>query len=392
MSKVTQFLARITSGGLSRSRYGRLAFAVTVAMALVASGCVAGFNPLNPLKPLPAAPLQAASPPAAVAPPVPTPAAAPPPAQSLPDVISVVQQVKPAVVSIVTESVGLNVFLQRVREQGTGSGVIFDPAGYILTNNHVIEGARQITVLLPDDRTFDGTVVGRDPLTDLAVVKIDGANLPVARLGDSDQLRVGEWAIAIGNALALPGGPTVTVGVISAVGRSVPEPSGTILHDVIQTDAAINPGNSGGPLVNPRGEVIGINTVIASEAQGIGFAIAINEAKPIVEQLLASGRVVWPWIGVGVQDVTKRLATQLRLSVSEGVLIQDVQRGGPADRAGIRPGDVVVKLEDASVKSVRQLQTEMRKYKIGVDVRITVVRGNQQQVVTVRLQEMPRGL
>ncbi|MEK7872610.1 MAG: trypsin-like peptidase domain-containing protein, partial [Chloroflexota bacterium] len=281
--------------------------------------------------------------------------------------------------------------LQRVREEGAGSGIIFDPAGFIITNNHVIEGARQISVLLPDDRTFEAQVVGRDKMTDLAVLKIKGDNLPVARLGNSETLRAGEWVIAIGNALALPGGPTVTVGVVSAVGRSVPEPSGTVLNNVIQTDAAINPGNSGGPLINLRGEVVGINTVIASEAQGIGFAIAINEAKPIVAQLQSSGRVIWPWIGVSVQDVTRRMAIQLRLPVTEGVLVQDVQRGGPADRATMRAGDVIIKIENAPVASVAQLQSEIRKRPIGQNARVTVVRGSQQQVLTVRLEEMPRG-
>ena len=376
-------------------RAGRAAGVLAVALALVVvvSGCVPGMDLLNPLSPLgPGVPPE--PPPALVEAqrvtesPV---TQAPLAAQSLPDVISIVEKVKPAVVSVVTESVGVNAFMQRVREEGAGSGIIFDPAGFIITNNHVIEGARQISVLLPDDRTFEAQVVGRDKMTDLAVLKIKGDNLPVARLGNSETLRAGEWVIAIGNALALPGGPTVTVGVVSAVGRSVPEPSGTVLNNVIQTDAAINPGNSGGPLINLRGEVVGINTVIASEAQGIGFAIAINEAKPIVAQLQSSGRVIWPWIGVSVQDVTRRMAIQLRLPVTEGVLVQDVQRGGPADRATMRAGDVIIKIENAPVASVAQLQSEIRKRPIGQNARVTVVRGSQQQVLTVRLEEMPRG-
>ena len=375
-------------------RAGRAAATVALALALVVavSGCMPGVNVLNPLNPLGSGPPLQRPPVSEEFPRVAgaSQIQAPIAAQGLPDVVSVVENVKPAVVSIVTESVGVNVFMQRVREQGAGSGVIFDPTGFIITNNHVIEGARQISVLLPDDRSFDAKVVGRDPLTDLAVLQISGDNLPAARLGDSDALRAGEWVIAIGNALALPGGPTVTVGVVSAVGRAVPEPSGTVLRNVIQTDAAINPGNSGGPLINLRGEVVGINTVIASEAQGIGFAIAINEARPVVAQLQANGRVVWPWLGVSVQDVTRPMAIQLKLPVTSGVLVQDVQRGGPADRASMRAGDVIIKLDNTSVASTTQLQTEVRKRPIGQDVRITIIRGSQQQVLTVRLEGMPR--
>ncbi|MDA8216009.1 MAG: trypsin-like peptidase domain-containing protein, partial [Dehalococcoidales bacterium] len=224
----------------------------------------------------------------------------------------VAKDVKPAVVQITNQQeVQTSQSNQPyVVPAGVGSGVIYDDQGHILTNAHVVEGANQLLVSLPDGRSFEGKLIGSDAQTDLAVVKIDGSNLPVAKLGDSTQLQVGDWLVAIGNALALPGGPTVTAGVVSALGRTVQEPAdqsgtpGPFLFDVIQTDAPINPGNSGGPLVNLNGQVIGINTLVAGQAetgvqaQGIGFAIAISTAKPIADELVANGKVVHPYLGI----------------------------------------------------------------------------------------------
>src|SRR5262249_18429907 len=210
-------------------------------------------------------------------------------AQERTGIPAVVAKARPAVVNIATRQVTYDVLLRAVPAQGLGSGVIFDSRGYVLTNNHVVQGAQQIRVTLPDGRAFPGKLIGSDPITDLAVVKIDGRDLLVAQLGASSKLEIGETVIAIGNPLGLEGGPTVTVGVVSALARSIEDPGGPTLHDLIQTDAAINPGNSGGPLIRMSGEVIGVNTAIIQGAQGIGFAISINSAKPIVQELLRRG-------------------------------------------------------------------------------------------------------
>ncbi len=305
------------------------------------------------------------------------------------DIADVAAAVRPAVVSIASE-VTVQMFFQSIPQEGVGSGVIFDAKGYILTNNHVVEGATKITVTLPDGRVFeDATIVGRDPDTDLAVVKIAGDNLPVARLGDSGKLRIGEWVIAIGNPLALEGGPTVTVGVVGAVARSVEEQNGAILDDLIQTDAAINPGNSGGPLVNLAGEVVGINTVIAAEAQNIGFAVSINTAKPVVDSILAQGRVVRPYIGVDLLRVTAALALRYGLSVNQGALITRVSRNTPAFQAGLRAGDVIVRFDGTQITSDSQLKRAILQREVGDTVQVTYVRGTQESTATITLAEKP---
>jgi S1-C subfamily serine protease len=227
-------------------------------------------------------------------------------------------------------------FRRRPREDGraTGSGVIVDRNGYILTNNHVIDNAREITVRLSDSRKFSATLVGRDPKTDLAVLKVDAAApLPAAELADSDRLRVGQWAIAIGNPFGLD--RTVTVGIISATARN--RVGVATYENFIQTDASINPGNSGGPLLNLDGKVIGINTAIVAAGQGIGFSIPINEAKVVMAQLIARGRVVRGWLGVVIQDVTDELASAFGVHERDGVLVADVMKGGPRRRPACVP-------------------------------------------------------
>jgi len=238
---------------------------------------------------------------------------------------NVVQETKPAVVQITNEQYQMDGSSDTAFTvpAGVGSGVIYDQQGHILTNNHVIAGAQQLTVALPDGKTYPAKLVGADPLTDLAVLKIDGQNLPVASFGDSSQLQVGDWVVAIGNALALSGGPTVSAGVVSALGRTVQEPGetsgsqGPFLFDVVQTDAPINPGNSGGPLVDLQGKVIGINTLVAGQAepgvqaQGIGFAISIAAAKPIADQLVATGQATHPYIGVQQIPLNPVIANRL---------------------------------------------------------------------------------
>ncbi|MBI2906020.1 MAG: trypsin-like peptidase domain-containing protein [Chloroflexi bacterium] len=311
--------------------------------------------------------------------------------QTLPSVTDAVDAVRPAVVAISVRSQSLDFFLQPIPQQGAGTGVIFDAKGYIITNNHVIEDARQIKVSLPDGRTFDAELVGRDPPTDLAVLKIAGDSLPVAKFGDSQKLRLGEWVIAIGNALALEGGPTVTVGVVSALGRSI-EGNGGTLHDLVQTDAAINPGNSGGPLLNLAGEVVGINTAIIQGASGIGFAISAHSAQPVIGDLLTKGRVIRPWMGVSIQTLSPAAASQLRLDIREGVLVRVIAQNGPAARAGIRSGDVIVEVDGNKVATAQGLIDYVKTRKPGDTLTIKLFRGRNEQTVSLTLVETPPDL
>jgi len=270
--------------------------------------------------------------------------------------------------------------------RASGSGVIVDPNGYILTNNHVIENADEIMVRLSDSRKFPARLIGHDPKTDLAVLKIEAAGpLPVAKLGDSDRLRVGQWAIAIGNPFGLD--RTVTVGIISATART--HVGVATYENFIQTDASINPGNSGGPLLGLDGRVIGINTAIVASGQGIGFSIPINQAKEVMRQLIAQGRVVRGWLGVVIQDVTDELAQTFGVQERQGVLVADVMRGGPAEAAGLRPGDVVVELGGASIREVPELQRRVAAVAPGQTVALTIVRDRRRVPVAVRVGEMP---
>jgi len=279
---------------------------------------------------------------------------------------------------------------QRQRERRSlGSGVIVDKRGYILTNNHVIEQADQIEVRLSDKRKFTATVIGKDPKTDLAVVKIDApGDLPVAKLGDSARIRIGEWAIAIGNPFGLD--QTVTVGVISAVGRS--DVGITTYEDFIQTDASINPGNSGGPLLNLNGEVIGINTAIVATGQGIGFAIPINMAGEIKDRLIAQGKVVRAWLGVGIQELTEELSAQFGVKPEDGVLVGNVMSDGPAERGGVKPGDIIQEFNGTKITGVHQLQREVAGSPVGSQARMTVLREKQPQRLTITLGEQPADL
>ncbi len=260
-----------------------------------------------------------------------------------------------------------------------------------------MEGAQRLRVVLPDGRAFDAQLVGRDPRTDLAVLKIEGQNLPTVPLGNSSDLRIGEWVVAIGNALALEGGPTVTAGVVSALNREVQEPGsqpgqgGPTLYDLIQTDTAINPGNSGGPLVNLRGEVIGVNTLGASDAQGINFAISIDGAKRIAEQLRQNGRVVRGFIGVGLATITPSIAAAANLPRTDGVVITGVAQNTPATRAGLQRGDVITAINDVPVKSQRDLQQALTyQFKPGDTVNLRINRGGNEQTVPVTLGDSPQ--
>jgi S1-C subfamily serine protease len=295
------------------------------------------------------------------------------------------------VVSIVVETVSYNWFWQAVPQTGAGSGIIISSDGYIVTNNHVVEDAEKVTVTLSDGRTFDATVVGTDAQTDLAVVKIDASNLSYLHfLSNSlEQLSVLDPVVAVGNALALPGGPTWTTGVVSNLGRSIEEETGVVLDDLIQTDAAINAGNSGGPLLDAAGQVIGINVAIASNAENIGFAISTDTAIPVVQSLITEGKVIRPWLGVSVATVTPAIQRYYHLSVDAGALITSVSSGSPAYEAGLRAGDVIVKIDAGDINTAAELTTAISSHQIGDQVEIVYYRGNVQQVANATLEESP---
>ncbi len=265
------------------------------------------------------------------------------------------------------------------KQRGGGSGVIVDREGYILTNNHVIEGADKVKVRFNDGREFTATVKGQDPRTDLAVLQVKEKDLPVAILGDSDKLDVGEWAIAIGSPFGLE--HTVTVGVISAKGRSGLG-TGTY-EDFIQTDASINPGNSGGPLINIDGEVIGINAMIIQPGTGIGFAIPINMAKQILNDLIKQGKVVRPWLGISAQAITPEMAEK------EGVLVAQVHSETGAEKAGLLSGDIIKSVDDIAIKNVSELIKEIQKKKVGQKVKLNILRDGKTMALEVALSAMP---
>jgi len=273
-----------------------------------------------------------------------------------------------------------------VPRRGTGTGFLIDAAGYILTNHHVIEGAERLTVKLADGRSLRAEVVGSDPDTDIALIKIDGPEpFPHAALGDSNGLRVGEWVCAIGNPLAYE--HTVTVGVVSFIGRKLFDAS---LDNYIQTDAAISFGNSGGPLINGRGQVIGINSAISRQANNIGFAIPINQARAVLPQLKALGRVERGFIGVTGRDVDPDVQASLKLSRGDGALVQDVAAGSPAARSGLRPYDVIVSLDGKAVRTHDQLIREIAARPPGSSARLEYVRDGRSREVSLKLAERPQ--
>jgi serine protease Do len=301
----------------------------------------------------------------------------PEPAISLPDFASVVAEVMPSVVSIFTETVVTDFFGHQLREYGAGSGILINSDGYIVTNNHVIENAHTIYVeLAADGRTFPADIIGTDPLSDLAVIKIDATNLTYAYWGDSNLLSVGEWVLAIGNALGE--GITATEGIVSRLNVFL-SVEGTVLYGLVQTTAAINPGNSGGPLVNMAGEVIGITSVkiVAPGVEGMGFAISSSEAKPIIQNLIRYGRVTYPWLGVGLR------------TVEGGALIVQLVPNSPADIARLRVNDVITHFGGQKINNVVDLVRAIRTAEIGKEVEIVFVRGENTRTTSVRLIERP---
>jgi serine protease Do len=309
------------------------------------------------------------------------------PAIPLPDFRPVVAEVMPSVVSVTTEIV-VSSFFGQSTEYVAGSGILIDDEGYIVTNEHVVENAQSIYVELADGRTFSANIVGTDPLSDLAVIRIDATDLSYACWGDSGSLSLGEWVLAIGNALEK--GIGVTQGIVSSLNVSLTF-EGNTLFGLIQTTAALNPGNSGGPLVNMSGEVIGITSVkiVASEVEGVGFAISSDEAKPIILNLIRYGRVTYPWLGVGAQTVNPLLAVSMDLPVDRGALILEVVAGSPADTAGLREDDIIIRFEDKEISDVVGLVQALRASEIGEEVEIVFVRGEDIKTTSARLVERP---
>ncbi len=304
-------------------------------------------------------------------------------------VVRAAEQVSPSVVRIEVRK-GAGRPGRMPGAAGSGSGFLISHDGLVLTNSHVVRGAERVEVVLNDGRRPDGQVIGEDPDTDLAVLRIYAPNLVPARLGESGKLRVGQLAIAIGNPYGFE--CTVTTGVVSALGRSLRSDSGRLMDNIIQTDAALNPGNSGGPLVNSRGEVIGVNTAVILPAQGICFAIAIDMAKYIAGWLVKDGRIRRSYIGVGGQTAKlhRRLVRYYTLSVGTGLLVITVERDSPAERAGLREGDVIVEFDDKPIAGIDDLHRQLTESQIGRSSPLTVIRNTEKLKLEIQPEESPR--
>jgi len=305
------------------------------------------------------------------------------------DVAAVLNRVQPAVVSVQTQSMSLDNLLAPQVQQGAGTGFIVSADGKIVTNNHVVDGAQQVQVTLADGSTKSAKVLGADPSADLAVLKIDAHDLPTVRLGDSGAVHVGDPVVAIGNALALEGGPTVTDGIVSAMNRTISEQNGVRLQNVIQTDAAINPGNSGGPLLDSRGRVVGINTAVAGQAQNIGFAISIDQAKKVLGDLENGQSPAQPLLGVQTVNVTPAVEHQLGLSVDHGALVVAVTPGSGAATAGIQQGDVILRFGSTDIATADDLAGAVADAKPHSHVEVVLQRGREQATVTVDIGQRP---
>ena len=330
-------------------------------------------------------------------------------------IVRAVERINPAVVSISAVQIQERVYIDpfdwffpdlrrrkpkvyRKRYTWSGSGFIVSADGYVWTNRHVIRGASEISVHLPNGTEYEATLVGADRSSDVVVLKVEAEDLPFVRLGDSDDVMIGEWAIAIGypfGNLISSGDPTVTVGVISATGRDFAPQEGTVYRDMIQTDASINRGNSGGPLANGLGEVIGVNTFIFTGSQweigsvGIGFAIPINKVKKIAEEIVRYGKVRPFWTGIRIQDMDPLIAQSLGLESSEGALVSEVERKSPADRAGLKMGDVIVRVNDRKVKDSEETWNAFQEGTVGELYRLAVLRDGREGEVAIRLEQAP---
>ena len=307
------------------------------------------------------------------------------------NVLDTLEKANKSVVNINTLKLVRHMFYQAVPVGGLGSGTIIDTEGYVLTNNHVVGGAEKISVTLWNGDVLEGKIVGTCAVHDTAVVKVDQQNLFAAKLGDSDNLRVGQRVYAIGNPFGLAGGPSVTSGVISATNRTIESQRG-LIENLVQTDAAINPGNSGGPLVDLEGQVIAINTAIIPYAQGIGFAIPINSAKNCTGEMIKNGISVRPWLGIVGLGVTEDIVRYYGLPIAHGVLITKVSNGSPAQRAGIIMGDIILRIGNLQVENIEDLLGETHKRKVGERVRIIIYRRGFEEHFDVTLSRMPQDL
>ena len=313
------------------------------------------------------------------------------------NVANTVEKVRPSVVSIVSETLVRSRYGMVRPVFGSGTGVIFAPSGLVLTNNHVIEKSKIITVTMEDGTQEKANLIGSDPMSDLAVLKLPNGPYSYLPLSVDNGPRVGDWVIAIGNALALPGGPTVTVGVISALGRSLEVANGITLFDLIQTDTVINPGSSGGPLLNLSGELVGINTAVQrfSDAgtlvEGVGFAINVETANLISQQLVELGRVRWAWIGAFLDDLNPQMAAEAGLPIREGVVVLNLFKDGPAHKSGIRRGDIILSLNDHKIGTTQTLAKHMRQNFIpGEKIQVGLYRNGERITIPVLLEERPR--
>jgi serine protease Do len=303
--------------------------------------------------------------------------------------VEIVRKVGDSVVTILTERVNWAKQLLPIPESGAGTGIIINRDGFIATNYHVIENATNIQVYLPDGRLLSARVQGIDPFSDVGVIKIDAQDLPAITFGDSNALEIGQPVIAIGNAFVLSGGYTVTAGIISALSRSIQLENKPIVHDLIQTDAAINPGNSGGPLITLDGKVVGINTANISSAQNIGFAVSSAVAFPVTEQLVKHGKIIWPWLGIDAITLTPLIASEMNLQTKEGVVILNVYDGWSGAKIGLTEKDVIMAIDDKPVKSVIELQEEIRIHRVGEIVKLQYVHNGQMHTESVTLEQTP---
>jgi len=303
-------------------------------------------------------------------------------------VLEAIERVSKSVVNVNTLRHFRDIFFQPIPVRGMGSGTIIRPDGYILTNSHVIQGAERIAVTFYDGRMLEGEIVGVCPSVDIAVIKVDAEGLPAVEFADSDKVKVGQPVFAIGNPFGLPGGPTVTSGVISALGRTIRSKSGT-LEDLIQTDAAINPGNSGGPLIDENGKAVAINTAIIPFAQGIGFAIPINMAIRCSGDIIKHGKALFPWLGINGISINEAVAQRYDIQSDTGVLVVGVVEGSPADRAGISAGDVILGFNDKPVKKIEELRKNILSRKVGESVGATILRDGEKFDIKTTLEELP---
>jgi serine protease Do len=318
--------------------------------------------------------------------------------------ISAVEKVTKNVVNIASVRMVTDELLRIFPIEGVGSGILIDNQGHILTNYHVVDHARRLKVTIYDGKTFNAKVIGTDKLTDLAVLKIEFDSnspnninnntninrldtIPSAELGDSDSLRVGQIAIAVGNPFGLTGGPTVTTGIISSLNRNIEFEDGIL--ELVQTDAAINPGNSGGPLVNTNGEIIAINTAKIPYAHGIGFAVPVNTAKTILQELIQYGKVNRPWLGVSTIKITSRIASYYRLPTNEGALVVKVEEYSPAADAGIRQGDIIEEIDEKRIEEITELSSRIKKKKVNEKTLLSVNRYGRRFDISVTLENQP---